>query len=74
MHAERVSPNPARPPARPPARRRAILSCEDLDFDGLLKMAIGLSGKMDLLALLALAEVLAGYAGEAGREVTAGLP
>lgn len=71
------------PPARlpcctarpcPHACRRVILSREDLDFDGLLKLSISLGGHLDMLPLLELADVLVGFAGEAGREATAGLP
>eukprot|EP00198_Chlamydomonas_reinhardtii_P003638 XP_001692974.1 RabGAP/TBC protein [Chlamydomonas reinhardtii] len=53
--------------------RRLILA-SDLDFDGMLRFCIGLEGKMDLRPLLDIAEALVGYGGEAGREVTAGLP
>jgi hypothetical protein len=56
-----------------PLFRRVILSSE-LDFDGMLRLSIGLAGKLELQALLETAEALAGYAGEAGREVTASLP
>ncbi|EFJ48093.1 hypothetical protein VOLCADRAFT_60703 [Volvox carteri f. nagariensis] len=53
--------------------RRVILS-SDLDFDGLLRLSIALAGRLELQPLLETAEALVGYAGEAGREVTAGLP
>lgn len=47
---------------------------ESLDFDGLLKFCVELSGKLDLAALLRDSEVLCKYAGEAGGECVAGLP
>jgi TBC1 domain family member 15 len=53
--------------------RRAIME-RDLDFDGLLKFCIELSGRLDLEAMLALAERLFEYAGEAGADIMAGLP
>ncbi|GIL66600.1 hypothetical protein Vafri_20088, partial [Volvox africanus] len=53
--------------------RRVILSSE-LDFDGMLRLSIGLAGRLELQPLLETAEALVIYAGEAGREVTAGLP
>ncbi|GLC59853.1 hypothetical protein PLESTB_001542900 [Pleodorina starrii] len=53
--------------------RRVILS-SDLDFDGMLRLSIGLAGRLELQPLLETAEALAGYAGEAGSEVTAWLP
>ena len=52
---------------------RQILG-EDLDFDGLLKFCVELSGKMDLPSLLRDAELLCRYAGEAGAACVAGLP
>ncbi|GFR42982.1 hypothetical protein Agub_g3981 [Astrephomene gubernaculifera] len=52
--------------------RRVILSSE-LDHDGLLRLCLGLGGRLELGPLLETAEALAGYAGEAGREVTQGL-
>ncbi len=47
---------------------------EDMDFDGLLKFCVELSGKLDLGALLRDAELLCNYAGQAGLECVAGLP
>lgn len=45
-----------------------------MDFDGLLKFCIQLSGRLDLNHLLRVAEELCCVAGEAGRECMAGLP
>ena len=55
--------------------RRAIMEA-DLDFDGMLKFCIQLSGKLDLPHLLRYAEKLAAAAGKAGQEAfeAAGLP
>eukprot|EP00873_Tetraselmis_striata_P017495 jgi/Tetstr1/437759/TSEL_026413.t1 len=47
--------------------RRAIMA-DGMDFDGLLKLCIDLSGRIDLDALLRDAEALCMYAGDAGRE------
>jgi hypothetical protein len=54
--------------------RRAILGCPDMGFDGMLKFAVELSGKLDMNVLLRTAEVLVRYAGAAGAEICAGLP
>ncbi|KAG2485090.1 hypothetical protein HYH03_016187 [Edaphochlamys debaryana] len=53
--------------------RRLILG-SDLDFDGLLRLALSLAGRLELRPLLDTAEALVGYAGEAGREACADLP
>lgn len=50
--------------------RRAIME-SDLDFDGLLKYCIQLSGRLDLAHLLRFAEKLANAAGKTGREAMA---
>jgi hypothetical protein len=47
---------------------------EEMDFDGLLKFCVELSGKLDLDGLLRDAELLCNYAGQAGCECVAGLP
>lgn len=47
------------------------LCSESWDFDGLLKFCVELSGKLQLQPLLRDAELLASYAGEAGREAVA---
>ena len=47
------------------AQRRAIMG-HDLDFDGLLRLCIGLAGNLDLPATLRCAEKLARAAGPAG--------
>lgn len=53
--------------------RRAIMR-EEMDFDGILKFCIDLSGKIDLEAALRDAEVLCLFAGQAGQECLLGLP
>ena len=53
--------------------RRSIMR-DEMDFDGILKFCIDLSGRIDLDSVLRDAEVLCLYAGEAGRELLAGLP
>jgi hypothetical protein len=54
--------------------RRLLLADAALDFDGLLAFAVGLSGRLDLGACLALAEALARVAGAAGAHICEGLP
>ncbi|KXZ41575.1 hypothetical protein GPECTOR_384g191 [Gonium pectorale] len=55
-------------------QHRHLILTSDLDFDGLLRLCVGLSGRLQLRPLLDTAEALVRYAGEAGREATAELP
>jgi hypothetical protein len=54
--------------------RRQIMADQGMDFDGMLKFCVHLSGKIDLEGMLRLAEALVRYAGPAGRECCQGLP
>ena len=47
---------------------------QGMDFDGMLKFCVNLSGKIDMEGMLRLAEALVRYAGPAGRECCQGLP
>ena len=55
-------------------QRRRILNDPSLDFDGLLKLCVELSGRIDLEATLRDALLLCKFAGDAGVECLAGLP
>lgn len=54
--------------------RRLLLTDPALDFDGLLRFCVGLAGRLELGGCLRLAEALALIAGDAGKELLAGLP
>lgn len=54
--------------------RRLLLSDPSLDFDGLLAFAVERAGKLDLRALLQLAEALVVVSGPAGEHCCEGLP
>lgn len=54
--------------------RRVLLSNEHLDFDGMLRFCVELSGRIDLQGTLRLAEALVVIAGLVGRECLEGLP
>lgn len=54
--------------------RRVLLSDEGLDFDGMLRFCVELSGKIDLQGTLRLAEVLVVMAGQVGKDCLKGLP
>ena len=55
-------------------QHRRMIMREDMEFDGILKLCIELSGKIDLHTVLRDAEILCIYSGEAGRELLKGLP
>lgn len=54
--------------------RRLLLANPALDFDGLLAFAVESAGKLDLGALLQLAEALVVVSGPAGQHCCEGLP
>jgi hypothetical protein len=54
--------------------RRLLLADPSLDFDGLLAMSVERAGKLDLQALLQLAEALVVVSGQAGEHCCEGLP